>query len=154
MNLNKWNKKEEGFLMRTDEDNGKTDYLEQAFRTIQAIQNDKLANMDRLFHLLEELTEITDRTVFWLIGYCDEHNIPLCREQQLMDYVKLSRMVMTEIGKISSDVESSIKHRLSDEFLHGNKSDEDLTEPPEENVISLYFRKNLPSTKGMRLKHE
>lgn len=74
------------------------------------------------------------QTVLWLIGYCDKYNIPLRREQQLRDYVKLSKVIMTEISQASSDVESLVKRQksvsdASDEFLQHKKPDKDFTEP-------------------------
>jgi len=98
---------------------------------VKTLGHVKLRELDKLFHLLEEMTEITDMFLIWLLKYCKEKNIPLHQEQQLKDYVQLSRRLLKEIAGASTDLQ-----RLSDDFLHGDESDEDFTEP----VQSIYKR--------------
>lgn len=47
--------------------------------------------LNDLFHLLEELTEVTDEFLLWLINYCEDNNIPLWKEKQLKNYIKISK---------------------------------------------------------------
>jgi hypothetical protein len=60
-------------------------------------------------------------------------NIPLHQEQQLRDYVQLSKRLLKEIAEASTNLQL-----LSDESLHDSESDEDFTEPYSDKYYNQY----------------
>jgi pyruvate-formate lyase-activating enzyme len=88
------------------------------------LERTKFGQVDKLFHLLEEMTIISDSFLVWLMRYCKKNKIPISQETNLQGYVKLSKRILKEIGEVSNDLQ-----KLSDEFLQRKKSDKDFTEP-------------------------
>ena len=86
----------------------------------------ELIRWNETYELSFELADITYTLLNSIIDYCKTHNIPINKEQGLWNLVIKSRSIFAEIEQINS---ASRKKLLSDEFLHGNRSDEDFTEP-------------------------
>lgn len=101
--------------------------------TLLKAEAEKNYALDKLFHLLEEMTNITDRTIIWLIQYCDKHNIPLKKETQLKSYVNLSRRILKEIEEKSMHLKELIKYQeLANpirRFFTEDESDDKLPVP-------------------------
>lgn len=53
--------------------------MHKLFKKILYREMATINGLDDLFHLLEELTEVTDEFLLWLINYCEDNNIPLWR---------------------------------------------------------------------------
>jgi len=82
-----------------------------------------------LFHLLQEMTQITDDFIIWIIGYCDKHNIPIWNEKQLGDYSKMSKKLLRETEEKISNLQELIQSRQLPRHSFHRRSPEDLPEP-------------------------
>lgn len=89
----------------------------------------KIAQIDRLFHFLQEMTETTNNLLMWLVDYCQRNNIPLWKEEQFRSYVHMSRKIMAEIEESSASIRQLIESRKLPPKKFDRRSPEDLPEP-------------------------
>ena len=101
------------------------DSFRKTLKALLETESLQIRQRDKLFHLLEETTEITDNFILWLIDYCDKHQIPFLEQTQLKSYIKLSRQILKETRETITDLKSN-----SPPFLqHRKRTPEDATEP-------------------------
>jgi hypothetical protein len=72
--------------------------------------------------LNQELLETLTVTMMWIAKYAKKHDIPILNEPTYISLINKANALIEEIA-------SKDKTESSDEFLHGDKSDEDFTEP-------------------------
>jgi len=84
---------------------------------------------DKLFHILQEMTQITDNFTVWILRYCTEHAIPIWREEQLRSYVKTSKILLKETGERISYLQELIESLNLPLNKFHKRSPEDLPEP-------------------------
>jgi hypothetical protein len=86
--------------------------------------------LGKLTLLEEDMTEITENFLKWFIRYCDEHEIPFWIEEQLENYIKLSRKILREISDTTTDIMELIESRKLSLNKFNKRSPEDLPVPP------------------------
>lgn len=69
--------------------------LEEIIKTETAM----IEELDSLFHLLEEMTQVTDSFMVWSLEYCHKHKIPIENETQFTSYIKTSKILLRETGR-------------------------------------------------------
>lgn len=87
----------------------------------------------KLYQLLEEMTQITDNFIVWIIEYCQKHKIPILNEEQLRGYIKMSRILLRETGEKISNLIESRKLPLK---KFDRRSPEDLPDPVNSKLIN------------------
>jgi len=80
------------------------DNLCKTLKTLLETESLQIKQLDKLFHLLEEMTEITDNFILWLMDYCDKHQIPFLECPQLKSYIRLSRRILKETKETMVDL--------------------------------------------------
>ena len=109
------------------------DNIRKTLKALLETESLQIRQLDKLFHLLEETTEITDNFILWLTDYCDKHQIPFLEQTQLKSYIKLSRQILKETRNVLTDLKLNsprfLQHRepIRRKFTD-RKSDEDFTE--------------------------
>lgn len=103
--------------------------IEKVLEHIADQQNLKLVELDKLNFLLREYSGITNDLLLWVIHYCDKNNIPIWKEKKFENLINDSSRITQEIDNVIKSTENHSKKSLSDEFLQGHRTDEDLTVP-------------------------
>ena len=86
----------------------------------------------RMHKLNQELLETLTVTMMWIAKYAKKHDIPILNEPTYISLINKANALIEEIA-------SKDKTESSDEFLHGDKSDEDFTEPLFETSVESSF---------------
>jgi hypothetical protein len=112
------------------------DELHKTLEALINFENAKIDQLDTLFHFLQEMTEITDSFLTWLVDYCEKNRIPLWKEEQLKSYVGMSAKILKDINESSIYIKELIKSpKLPRQDFH-RRSPEDLPEPLMTKLIS------------------
>lgn len=85
------------------------DDLYTTLKKFVEVEASRIEELDKLFHLLEEMTEITDIFLIWIIKYCDEHKILIWNEDQLRSYIRVSRILLKEVGDLMESRQLPLK---------------------------------------------
>lgn len=103
--------------------------LEKILKVLIEAEKIKIIQIDRLFYFLEEITEITDQFLMWLVDYCKRNDIPLYKEERFKSYVTMSSKILKDIEEASINIEGLIKSRKLPLNKFHRRSPEDLPEP-------------------------
>jgi len=106
---------------------------------VSKLLKDAIATFDelvRMHQLNQELLNTLIDAMVWIRTYAKNHDIPLPKQNQWDSLLEHANCLIKEILNGHSPL---LRHRRrksigvaksSDEFLHGDESDEDFTEPP------------------------
>jgi len=106
--------------------------MNDIYKTLEMLieaESRQFEELENLFHLLEEMTQVSDNFLIWVIKYCDEHKVPIWNEEQLRNYIRLSRSLLKETGQKISSLQELIKSRKLPLNKFHKRSPEDLPEP-------------------------
>ena len=94
-----------------------------------------LNQLRQLRNLNVELLEILIHTLSFIDNYCREHSIPIPKDRELQNLV---RYAIKLIGDINAEIvlPSNVQQLLSDENLHRDESNGELTEPEIKSFIN------------------
>jgi len=111
--------------------------LHETLQKLIEVEEIAIEESFKLYQLLEEMTQITDNLVMWIIKYCEEHKIPIWNEEQLRSYVQTSKILLRETGEKILNIKSLIESRKLPLRKFDRRSPEDLPEPKYTKLIRI-----------------
>jgi hypothetical protein len=113
--------------------------IDQVLGQLATQESIELDKFRRLNFLVQEYNNIAFSLVKWVIKYCDAKNIPIWDETKFANLIEDTDRILSEIDRTVKTFDGLSKH-ASDEFLQGDSSDADYTEPGGSHAHEMYCR--------------